>query len=164
MGPGLNPQRDRILVLVKEGWHHGVIGIVASRLVERYGVPVFIATFENEDQTEIRGSARGNPEFNVFDALQYCRESLDKFGGHPAAGGFTLSAAHWPQMRSRLIEFAHQCLDPDHLKPLISIDTEATFEEINWELFHGIDQLHPCGMGNREPVFWSRDVHGLSKR
>ena len=161
---GLNPQRDRILVLVNDGWHHGVIGIVASRLVERYGVPVFIATYENDEQTEIRGSARGNPEFNVFDALQYCRESLEKFGGHPAAGGFTLSALNWPEMRSKLIEFAHQTLDPETLQPLVSIDAEATLAEVNWELFQGIDQLHPCGMGNREPVFWSRAVQVVEQK
>lgn len=161
---GLNPQRDRILVLVNDGWHHGVIGIVASRLVERYGVPVFIATYENDDHTDIRGSARGNPEFNVFDALQYCRESLEKFGGHPAAGGFTLSALNWPEMRNKLIEFAHQTLDPDHLQPLISIDAEATLAEVNWDLFQGIDQLHPCGMGNREPVFWSRAVQVIEQK
>lgn len=155
---GLNPQRDRILVLVNAGWHHGVIGIVASRLVERYGVPVFIATYENDAQTEIRGSARGIPEFNVFEALQQCHDYLEKFGGHPAAGGFTLSAMNWPEMRTKLIDFAHQTLDPDLLSPLVSIDAEALFSEVNWDLFQGIDLLHPCGMGNREPVFWSRDV------
>jgi len=72
--------------VVQPDWHHGVIGIVASRLVERYGVPVFIGTYEDEAMDLVRGSARGIPEFNVFDALQACNELLGKFGGHRAAG------------------------------------------------------------------------------
>ena len=161
--PGYHPQRDRILVLVREGWHHGVIGIVASRLVERFGVPVFIATYENDEKTEIRGSARGNPEFDVFEALQYCRESLDKFGGHRAAGGFSLSATQWSQLQTDLITFAHQTLEPETLKPLVTIDSQARFEQLGWDLFQGIDQLHPCGIGNREPVFWSESVEVIEQ-
>lgn len=77
-------QKQRVLVVIKENWHHGVIGIVASRLVERYGVPVFIGTYEDEGEDhglKIRGSARSIDEFNVFDALNYCDEMLDKYGG-----------------------------------------------------------------------------------
>ena len=79
---------DRVLLLVQSGWHHGVIGIVASRLVERYGVPVFIGTYE--DETHIRGSARSIPEFNVFEALEFCKDLMLKHGGHKAAGDFRL--------------------------------------------------------------------------
>ncbi|MEM6592904.1 MAG: DHH family phosphoesterase, partial [Cyanobacteria bacterium P01_C01_bin.73] len=82
----------RVLVVVQPGWHHGVIGIVASRLVERYGVPVFIGTYEDKAQKEIRGSARGIPEFHVFEALQTCHDLMPKFGGHRAAGGFSFPA------------------------------------------------------------------------
>ncbi|MGK7928208.1 MAG: single-stranded-DNA-specific exonuclease RecJ, partial [Spirulina sp.] len=84
-------QKDRVLVILGETWHHGVIGIVASRLVERYGVPVFICTREEHDEEMIRGSARGIPEFHVFAALDYCQDLLTKFGGHQAAGGFSLA-------------------------------------------------------------------------
>jgi len=79
-------QKDRVLVLVEKDWHHGVIGIVASRLVERYGVPVFIGTYEEEEPGKIRGSARGIEEFHVFEALQFCQDLLGKFGGHKMAG------------------------------------------------------------------------------
>ena len=85
-------EQDRVLVVVRPGWHHGVIGIVASRLVERYGVPVFIGTYEDDDQKVIRGSARGIPEFDVFAALQTCHDLMEKFGGHRAAGGFSFLA------------------------------------------------------------------------
>ncbi|MCM1983789.1 single-stranded-DNA-specific exonuclease RecJ [Lyngbya confervoides] len=166
-GEGLeapHPHRDHVLVLVRAGWHHGVIGIVASRLVERYGVPVFIATYEeDEDQDLLRGSARGIPEFDVFAALNHCRDCLDKFGGHRAAGGFTLSAQKLPELRSKLIEFSQECLESSQLKPLVVIDAQARFEDLNWDLFTQIDQLHPCGIDNPEPVFWTPDVRVIEQ-
>jgi single-stranded-DNA-specific exonuclease len=179
-----NPQRDRVLVIVQPKWHHGVIGIVASRLVERYGVPVFIGTFEEEEEEEseevgevvesnqppsytgkIRGSARGIPEFNVFEALQFCgSEVLEKFGGHRAAGGFTLQAENLEQMRSRLQTFAAMQLQPEHLKPLVKIDAEADLSQLDLGLYHQIDYLHPCGIENPDPVFWTRNVQILEQQ
>ncbi|NEQ75166.1 MAG: single-stranded-DNA-specific exonuclease RecJ [Okeania sp. SIO2C9] len=154
----INLQEERVLVVVQPGWHHGVIGIVASRLVERYGVPVFIGTYEEEGEEIIRGSARGIPEFHVFEALQFCDELLGKYGGHRAAGGFSFSAENLDKFRSCLSEFAHQCLEIQHLKPLISIDAEAEIKELNFDLYRQIDLLHPCGIENKDPVFWSRNV------
>lgn len=126
-------QQDRVLVVVQPNWHHGVIGIVASRLVERYGVPVFIGTYE--DEAHIRGSARGIPEFHVFEALAYCHDLLGKFGGHKAAGGFSLPADNLLELRSRLCEFANQCLEPQHLKPLLKIDAQAHLHQLNQQLY-----------------------------
>ncbi|MGC1396845.1 MAG: DHHA1 domain-containing protein, partial [Coleofasciculaceae cyanobacterium] len=151
-------QQQRVLVIVQPDWHHGVIGIVASRLVERYGVPVFIGTYEENDQNKIRGSARGIPEFNIFEALQFCQDLLGKFGGHQAAGGFSFPAKNLEEIRQRLSEFAHQCLIPEHLKPLISIDAQADFSQINSDLYWQIDALHPCGIGNPDPIFWTSNV------
>ncbi|MDG2615400.1 single-stranded-DNA-specific exonuclease RecJ [Thermoleptolyngbya sichuanensis XZ-Cy5] len=153
-----NLQNDRVLLLVKDGWHHGVIGIVASRLVERYGVPVFIGTYEEGDPTRIRGSARGIPEFNVFDALQCCADILDKFGGHRAAGGFSLATENLEEMRSRLRIFANMHLQPQHLRPLIEVDAQANLHDLTLDLYQQIDQLHPCGIGNPDPVFWTPNV------
>ncbi|NJN86593.1 MAG: single-stranded-DNA-specific exonuclease RecJ [Leptolyngbyaceae cyanobacterium SL_7_1] len=155
--------RDRVLVVVQPDWHHGVIGIVASRLVERYGVPVFIGTYEDESQQHIRGSARSIPEFNVFDALQTCSDLLERFGGHRAAGGFSLKAENLGEMRSRLSTFANQCLQPQHLKPLIRVDVQASFDQLNLQLFEQIDRLHPCGIENPDPVFWTPNVRVLSQ-
>ncbi|MEB3273508.1 MAG: DHH family phosphoesterase [Prochlorothrix sp.] len=162
-------QRDqlidrRVLLVLGEHWHHGVIGIVASRLVERYGVPVFIATWEDEAGQQIRGSARGIPEFHVAEALEYCTDLLAKHGGHRAAGGFSLAREQWEAFHQRLIEFANQHLQPEHLKPLVEVDTELTLGAIDGELFHQIDRLHPWGIGNPEPVFWSRGVRVLEQR
>ena len=165
----LDLQQERVLVVVQPGWHHGVIGIVASRLVERYGVPVFIGTFEDEAESEnefkkankskiVRGSARGIPEFNVFDGLNFCADLLTKFGGHKAAGGFSMPAENLEQFRNQLSIFANQCLQPEHLKPLVSVDVRADLAEINLDLYRQIDALEPCGIENKAPVFWTPNV------
>ncbi|VEP12151.1 Single-stranded-DNA-specific exonuclease RecJ [Hyella patelloides LEGE 07179] len=160
----------RVLVVVKENWHHGVIGIVASRLVERYGVPVFIGTYEEEEEKDknkknksnqelkIRGSARGIEEFNIFEALNYCQDILGKYGGHKAAGGFSFPAKNLESLEQKLSEFAHQCLEQQHLKPLVKIDALAHLEEINHNLYDQIDSLQPWGIGNSFPVFWTPNV------
>jgi single-stranded-DNA-specific exonuclease len=154
----IDAKADRVLLLVQPEWHHGVIGIVASRLVERYGVPVFIGTYEDEDQQHIRGSARSIPEFNVFEALEYCKDLMLKHGGHKAAGGFSFEASNLDAMRSRLREFAHQHLKPEHLKPLVTIDAQANLNQLNLALHAQLDALHPCGMENPDPVFWTPNV------
>ena len=168
----LDLQQERVLVVVQPGWHHGVIGIVASRLVERYGVPVFIGTFEEDEAVGavppcppsglpckiVRGSARGIPEFNVFDGLNFCADLLTKFGGHKAAGGFSMPAQNVEQFRNQLSIFANQCLQPEHLKPLVSVDVRANLAEINLDLYRQIDALEPCGIENKSPVFWTANV------
>ena len=160
----LNLQQERVLVIVQPDWHHGVIGIVASRLVERYGVPVFIGTYEGEDQKHIRGSARGIPEFNVFEALEFCKDLLGKFGGHQAAGGFSLPAENLKAFRESLSRFAHQYLKPEHLKPLVSIDAQADFTQITSSLYRQIDAFHPCGIGNPDPIFWTPNVKVVEQK
>lgn len=156
--------RDRVLLVLQPDWHHGVIGIVASRLVERYGVPVFICTYEDDEQKEIRGSARGIPEFQVFEALQSCHDLMIKFGGHKAAGGFSFLAKHLRQVKSRLVNFANQTLRVEHLKPLVTVDVRATFDQLTFALHDQLDQLHPCGIGNPDPVFWTPNVRVVEQR
>lgn len=167
-------KKERVLVVVQPGWHHGVIGIVASRLVERYGVPVFIGTYEEEEEDEeklsekspqkVRGSARSIPEFHVFEALQYCGDLLGKFGGHKAAGGFSLPAKNLDQFRQRLSEFAHKCLEIEHLKPLVQVDVQVNLKQINFDLYHQIDQLQPCGIENNPPVFYTHNVRIVKQK
>ncbi|HEY9771013.1 MAG TPA: single-stranded-DNA-specific exonuclease RecJ [Coleofasciculaceae cyanobacterium] len=166
-------QRDRVLVVVAAGWHHGVIGIVASRLVERYGVPVFIGTYEDHEPVEadaptsprmIRGSARSIDEFNVFDALNYCSDLLGKFGGHRAAGGFSFAADNLEQVKQRLSEFAYMCLEVEHLKPLVKIDAQASLGQVDFELYQQIESLQPWGIGNSTPVFWTPNVKVVEQR
>jgi single-stranded-DNA-specific exonuclease len=157
-----NINQNRVLVIVQPGWHHGVIGIVASRLVERYGVPVFIGT--NEDEDRIRGSARSIPEFDVFHALEYCHDLLGKYGGHRAAGGFSMPTENLVQFQQRLSEFAHKCLEIEHLKHLVKIDAEADLAAINLSLYEQIDAIHPCGIENPDPIFWTANVRVLEQK
>ena len=118
----------------KTGWHHGVIGIVASRLVERYGAPVFIGSYEDahgeEDSEEgatVRFSVRGIPEFHVFHSLEYVANIRNKGGGHKAAGGFTLPAENMDKLRNGLREFAdRENILPSHISPLINVDVLAS--------------------------------------
>ncbi|WP_019501248.1 single-stranded-DNA-specific exonuclease RecJ [Pseudanabaena sp. PCC 6802] len=161
-GSNIDLTKERVLVVVKDNWHHGVIGIVASRLVERYGVPVFIGACEEDGN--IRFSVRSIPEFNVFESLEFIKDIRGKGGGHPAAGGFTLPQENLEQLRDRLREFAHQCLQPEHLKPLTIVDVEVDLQDISLGLFEQIDALQPCGIGNSEPIFYSRNVRVLSQQ
>ncbi|MEL6222617.1 MAG: single-stranded-DNA-specific exonuclease RecJ [Cyanobacteria bacterium J06627_8] len=154
---------ERVLVVVQPGWHHGVIGIVASRLVERYGVPVFIGTYEDEEQQTIRGSARSIPEFHIFHALQFCGDVLERFGGHRAAGGFSLQTSELSAFELRLQVFANMYLLPEHLKPLVTVDVQASLSDLTMELYRQIDQLHPCGVDNPDPVFWTPNVRILEQ-
>lgn len=154
--------QDRVLVVIQPNWHHGVIGIVASRLLERYGVPVFIGTYEQDEQ--IRGSARGIPEFHVFAALEACKDLLGKFGGHKAAGGFSFPAKNLPQLRSRLVTFANQCLQIEDLKPLLKIDAQLALNQINIPLYEQILALNPCGIENPDPVFWTANVQVVEQQ
>ncbi|MGF1535961.1 MAG: single-stranded-DNA-specific exonuclease RecJ [Elainellaceae cyanobacterium] len=171
-----NLAEERVLVVVRPGWHHGVIGIVASRLVERYGVPVFIGTDEDVDEAalsptsdlsrvkHLRGSARGIPEFDVFGALQFCGSVLEKFGGHPAAGGFTLAADHLDAFCRRLQLYANLTLHPHHLKPALNIDGQTPLSTLTLELFQQMERLQPCGIGNPEPLFWTPGVRVVEQR
>jgi single-stranded-DNA-specific exonuclease len=145
-----------VLVVVQPDWHHGVIGIVASRLVERYGVPVFIGT--PEEAGTVRGSARSIPEFNVFDALEHCHDLLLRYGGHRAAGGFSLAADQLDNFTEQLQVFGRACLAPEDLKPLVRIDGEASLQTVDLDLLAELQQLQPFGIDNDEPVYWSRDV------
>jgi single-stranded-DNA-specific exonuclease len=156
-------QQDRVLAIVQPNWHHGVIGIVASRLVERYGVPVFIGTYE-ENPSILRGSARGIEEFHVFEALEFCKDLLGKYGGHKAAGGFSLPAQNLEAFQQRLSTFAHQHLQPEHLKPLIKIDAEANLDQLTTYLYQQIDSLQPWGIGNDFPVFWTPNVRIIEQQ
>lgn len=156
-------KKDRVLVIFGETWHHGVIGIVASRLVERYGVPVFICTSE-DDKKMIRGSARGIPEFNVFEALNYCQDLLGKFGGHKAAGGFSFAAENFPDFQRKLSEFACQCLQIEHLKPLVNVDALANLDCVTAHFYEQIESLQPWGIGNATPVFWTPNVRLLDQQ
>lgn len=140
---------NRALVLSGENWNHGVIGIVAAKILEHFGKPSFIITIEGETA---RGSARSFGEFSIFKALDYCSDLLVKFGGHPAAGGFTIETARIPDFEERIQKYA-----AEHFKymPVLEITADKLLSpsELTVENIEGLKILEPFGEGSGQPVF-----------
>jgi single-stranded-DNA-specific exonuclease len=142
----------RTIVLADERWHSGVIGIVASRLVERYHRPaVLIALAEGLG----KGSARSIRGFHLYRALQRCQESLQSFGGHEYAAGLTVAAEQIPVLAEAFEEAAVQTLNEDDLLPRLLHDGEILFDELSLEAVQELDRLAPFGIGNPLPVFFA---------
>ena len=142
--------RSRVIFLCGKDWHHGVIGIVAARIVEQFGKPCFITS---EAEGEIRGSARSFGEFSVFEALTAASEALEKFGGHPGAGGFTIKEGMTENFRSLLEKYA---LENHRNMPLAELhaDSPVTPQELTVENIRGLDVLEPFGTDNEKPLFY----------
>lgn len=152
--------RERVLVVSGEGWHHGVIGIVAARLLEKYGKPVLMISVENG---EARGSARGIDGFSIYKLLDRCSRVLTKFGGHPKAGGFSLPADRIGDFRQMVYAFCRECY-PKMPEYTVSADMEITGDRLTEEALNSLSQLEPCGEGNQRPVFLLRNCTVESKR
>ncbi len=138
-----------------EGWHRGVIGITATRVVERLHRPALVVSIENG---EAHGSGRSIPAFHLLEAIESCAELFTRFGGHAHACGFSLPAARVPELRRRLDEFAHTKLTLADFEPVVDVDAELSLQEITPQLFQLLQQLEPFGMGNPQPVFAARGV------
>lgn len=147
----------RILFLYGEGWHHGVIGIVASRLVDKFGKPVFILS---DDGDEARGSARGVEGFSVYGALTACGGSLTKFGGHSGAGGFSLKKEDIDGFNEALQKHAAEEYAEMPARALHA-DKLLTPDELTVESVSSLAMLEPCGEGNPSPLFAMLNVRIL---
>lgn len=143
------PLRERVICLFGKGWHHGVIGIVAAKLTERFGKPCFIAS---EEDGEIRGSARSFGSFSVFDALTAAADSLEKFGGHPGAGGYTVKSGREADFRRLINQYA---LENHKVMPCSTITADALLsaEHLTVNDVKGLDVLQPFGEDNEKPLF-----------
>lgn len=151
--------REAYCVVVDgEGWHRGVIGIVATRVVERYGRPTLVLSREGE---EAHGSGRSIPTFHLLNALESCKELFSRYGGHAHAAGFALPCANIASLRQRLDAYARTCLTPADFEPQLEVDTLLPLEDVTPELFDALRLLEPFGMENREPVFIARRVRLL---
>ncbi|KIL46107.1 single-stranded-DNA-specific exonuclease RecJ [Jeotgalibacillus campisalis] len=142
-------KENRVLVLAKEGWNPGVVGIVASRLVDRYYRPVIMLCLD-PDANKAKGSARSIEGFNMFEELSLNRDILPHFGGHPMAAGMTLSLNHVDELRVRLNEQAKKLSDEDFV-PISTIDTVVSLEEIDLHSISQVQLLAPFGMKNPKP-------------
>jgi single-stranded-DNA-specific exonuclease len=157
----MDPERDAALVLRGDDWHAGVVGIVASRVVERYGRPTFLVAF-NDDIG--KGSGRSISAFDLHAALVECGDLLERFGGHRMAAGLTMRRDSFEAFRERFAGVARQRLGPDDLGPEQRIDLVIGLAEANAELERLCQHLEPCGMGNPGPVFGVRGVQLSSPR
>ncbi|MGE5544947.1 MAG: single-stranded-DNA-specific exonuclease RecJ, partial [Bacillota bacterium] len=147
-------QGDKVLVLAQEGWHQGVLGIVASRLVENLGRPVLLISWEGEQG---KGSGRTVPGFDLFAALDRCRDHLERFGGHQQAAGVVVHRSQIDTLRMALNEVAASLWD-EHSGSQIVIDGELEIQEITTELVRELAMLEPYGLGNASPVFVLRSA------
>ena len=146
---------DAALVLWGEGWHRGVVGIVASRVVERFHRPAIVLGVENG---VAQGSGRSIEAFHLLDALESMRELFTKFGGHAHAAGLTLPESSLDEFRERLRAWAAERLTAEDMRPVVEIDAVVELPEINDALWRALEQIAPFGMGNRRPLFAARGV------
>ena len=154
---------DRALVLASGDWHPGVIGIVASRLVERYGRPTFMIAWEKEGDVG-RGSGRSIAGFDLHAALHRVAPHLEKYGGHTMAAGLTIRRERYEDFRVAFLDVAAQLLSPDDLAPSQRVDLELPLGLVNGELERLIRHLEPCGAGNPAPVFGVRGARAVGAR
>ena len=138
------------IVLGREGWHPGVLGIVASRILEKYHRPTVIIGFH---QGEGKGSARSIRGFHMVEGLDRCADLLEKFGGHEFAGGMSIKQEKFSHFSDRFEEVARSCLAPEDLIPFLEVDAPLDFSEIGLSLAREINLLQPFGIGNPEPLF-----------
>jgi len=144
-----------VIVVAGEGWHRGVIGIVASKLVDAFHRPAIVLSTDGD---VAHGSCRSIPSFNMLAALESCGELMQKFGGHKQAAGLTIDTGRIRELRSRVNEFADDCLGPDDLRPRLWIDGALAFRSITEQVASELGRLAPFGAGNPSPVFQASRV------
>ncbi len=157
-----NLKNEKAIVLQKQDWHTGIIGIVASRIKENYSRPAIIISMDKE---EGQGSCRSIPGFDIVDALEECREYLTGYGGHPIAAGLSLKPDNFELFKEKFLEIAEEKILTENLTPMIYIDAELKLEDVNYRMLKFLNALEPYGPGNMRPVFVSRNlaVDGIPK-
>jgi len=143
------------IVIDGDGWHRGVIGITATRIVERYNRPTVVISLEGE---EAFGSGRSIRAFHLLEAIESCGGLFSRYGGHSHACGFAMPSANVAELRTRLDAFARSRLTLADFDPVLDIDAELNLGEVTPELFRALELLEPYGVGNPEPIFSARKV------
>ena len=156
----VNFQDHKIIVVSKEGWHKGVLGIVASRLAETYYRPTIVISLQDGVGT---ASARSIAGFHLHEALESCSGMLENFGGHKLAAGLTILEHNIEKFTRSINDFAHRYIPPRRLVPALEIDQELPLSCLNLGLLEIIDSLEPYGEGNPEPVFCTRNLRVKSQ-
>jgi single-stranded-DNA-specific exonuclease len=143
------------IVIDGEGWHRGVIGITATRIVERYNRPTVVIS---RDGAEAFGSGRSIRSFHLLEAIESCSTLFSRYGGHSHACGFAMPSANVADLRARLDLFARARLTPADFDPILDLDAELDLADVTPQLFQALQLMEPYGMGNPEPVFAARGV------
>ena len=143
------------IVVDGELWHRGVIGITATRIVERYGRPALVIS---KDTEEAHGSGRSIPRFHLLKALESCSELFSRYGGHAHAVGFSMPPAQVPELCARINEYARRHLTPEDFESVLELDGELSLDQVTPELYQALQLLEPFGVGNRGPIFAARNV------
>ncbi len=143
------------IVIDGDGWHRGVIGITATRIVERYNRPTVVISREGE---EAFGSGRSIRAFHLLEAIESCGSLFSRYGGHAHACGFAMPAANVAELRMRLDAIARERLKPADFEPTLDVDAELPLDQVTPEVFQSLRLLEPYGVGNPEPVFSARGV------
>jgi single-stranded-DNA-specific exonuclease len=144
-----------VLVVGGAGWHRGVIGIAASKLVDAYHKPAIVLSVDGD---VAHGSCRSIPDFDMLGALERCSDLFIRFGGHKQAAGLTMEAARVGEFRARVNAYADAVLEPDQLRPRLRIDGPLSLKAITHDLMKGLDSMGPFGLANPRPIFHATPV------
>ena len=148
-------EKDKACIIVgKEGWHHGIIGIVSSKVTEMYFKPSILICFDGD---EGKGSGRSIPGFDLHEALMNCGKHLKKFGGHAMAVGVTVDKSEFEEFKKELEKYAKKC-DIDKIVPIINVDSELSLKDINVDAVKSLSALEPYGEANKMPLFLFKNL------
>ncbi len=152
----INLDVENTIVAGNKEWQAGVIGLVAGKLMHNFGRPTLL--FHLTDEGIAKGSCRSIPEFNIFNALETCKDILISFGGHSFAAGLSLKQEHIPELKRRMEKAIAEQLTPQELQPKIELDAYLELPEINNRFMNDLSYLEPFGHKNSQPTFWLKNV------
>lgn len=155
-------ENEKIIILSDDTWHHGVIGIVASRITEKYNLPTILISFKNEGHEMSdnlgKGSGRSIKGFNIIDALGNCTSLLVKYGGHELAAGLTVDRKCFKQFKNRMNELVKKAFTQNDAESTIEVDCRVSADEISIDTVNEISKLEPFGLCNAVPIFYSENM------
>lgn len=151
----INFKEHKIIVIAKEDWHQGVLGIVASKIADRFYRPAIVISLSDK---LCKGSARSIKNFHLFNALLECKEHLSSFGGHSHAAGILITRDSIDEFRKNINKLAHERLSIEDLLPSLDIDMEVSLSDLNEEVVRQLESLEPFGAGSPEPLFYTKSL------
>lgn len=154
-------EEKKIICIKGDNWHEGIVGLIAGKLNEEFNRPTVIATQVN---SEIKGSARSIPGFNITNALEKCSEHLERFGGHEQAGGFTVKEDSWEDFVKCLEKISEKEITEEMLTPVLNIDLHLSTTDISFRFLEILKELEPFGYGNRKPIVGFKNLVIVKKQ